>query len=117
MSNTARHPILTLALAGFLLGLLGESDWYVMYAGMLFGFAVVIGLKRPPRMMRWLLVLATGTPVAHLCSVLTGWSAAGDHWAAEAMMRTGAALTAILPGVGAGLLYRRLAPRITQARS
>lgn len=116
MSNETRHPILTLALAGLLLGALGQTDWYVLYVGMLFGFALVIGLRRPPQMMRWILVLAAGTPVAHFAAILAGWTKTHEPWVVDVLLRTGGALVAILPGVGAGLLYRRVSPRLRKAK-
>lgn len=115
MPNESRNPILSLALAGLLLGALGQTDWFVLYAGLLFGFSMVIGMKRPAKMMRWILVLAVGTPVAHFAFVLAGWTKASEPWMVDVLPRTGGALIAILPGLGAGLLYRRLSPRFRKA--
>jgi hypothetical protein len=115
MPKETRNPFPSLALAGLLAGALGQTNWFVLYAGLLFGFATVIGFKRPPQMMRWILVLAVGTPVAHFASAMLGWSASGEPWAADLLARTGGALVAILPGLGAGLICRRLSSKMRKA--
>jgi hypothetical protein len=115
MPSETRNPFFPLAVAGLLSGALGQTNWFVLYAGLLFGFSVVIGMRRPARMMRWILVLAAGTPVAHLGCLLAGWTKGSEPWAVDLLLRTGAALIAILPGLGAGLLYRRLSPRMRRA--
>jgi hypothetical protein len=115
VATETRDPIHSLAPAGLLLGALGETDWFLLYAGLLFGMAMLIGLRRPQRMMRWILVLAAGTPVLHLVYLLLGWTGGGPSWPVELLQRTSGALLAILPGLGAGLLYRRLSPRMKKA--
>lgn len=115
MPSESRNPFFPLAVAGLLSGALGQTNWFLLYAGLLFGFSVVIGMKRPVRMMRWILVLAAGTPVAHLGFILAGWAKGSEPWVVDILLRTGGALIAILPGLGAGLLYRRLSPRMRKA--
>jgi hypothetical protein len=106
----------SLALSGVLLGALATTNWFVLYTGLMFGFAVVIGMKRPPKMMRWILALAAGTPLVQAAFLAAGWvTEGGNPWFVEILLRLGAAMVAILPGLGAGLLYRRLKPRFTKA--
>ncbi len=115
MATPQRNPFTSLALAGLLLGALGQTNWFLLYAGLLFGFSMVIGMKRPPQMMRWILVLAIGTPVTYILWLVLGWSKGGSLWYVDALMRAGGALLAILPGLGAGLVYRRISPRMRKA--
>ncbi|MBI4892815.1 MAG: hypothetical protein HY821_19485 [Acidobacteria bacterium] len=115
MSNSQRSPFWSLALAGLFLGALGQTNWFLLYAGLLFGFSMVIGLKRPPQMMRWILVLTAGTPITYILWLMLGWSKGGRFWYIDALMRAGGALVAILPGLGAGLVYRRISPRMRKS--
>ncbi len=116
MAGETKNPMLPLALASMMLGALATTNWFVLYTGLMFGFAVVIGLKHPPKMMRWILVLAAGTPLVQICyMVVGGWFESGNPWYVEMLLRLGAASAAILPGLGAGLLYRRLRPKLTRA--
>jgi len=98
-------------MASLTLGALSQTDWFVVYVGMLFGFAVVVGFRLPRPITNWILVLALGAPIAALVhDVFYGPSTIA--WYADLFLRTGAALAVILPGVGAGLVYRRLRKRL-----
>jgi len=115
MESRERSPLISLALAGLLLGALGQTSWFVLYAGLMFGFSVIIGFRRPPRMALWMLTLVAGTPLANLVAHFALNYNPALAWYADAFLRTGGALLAILPGVGAGLTYRRLHLRLRKS--
>ncbi|GEM_PF-6997100 len=115
MDARDRSALISFALAGLLLGALGHTSWFVAYSGLLFGFSVVIGLRRPPHIVLWILTLIAGAPVANLIAHVALNFNPSLAWYADAFLRTGGALLAVLPGVGAGLLYRRFSPRLRKS--
>lgn len=108
MPKSELRPSVTLAAASLMIGVLAQSSWYLAYSGTLFFFAFVLGYRWLKPISLWMLILALGSPLVNLVGHLAFALNPGVPLLEDCFRHLGAALVAILPGVGAGALYRRL---------
>jgi hypothetical protein len=108
MPKSELRPTVTLAAASLMIGVLAQSNWFFAYAGALFFFAFVLGYRWLKPISLWMLILALGAPLVNLAGHLAFQLKPGVPAWEDCFRHLGAALVAILPGVGAGALYRRL---------
>lgn len=115
MHVSVRGPLVSLALSSLMIGSLHQWGWNIACTGMLFGFAFAVGVKQPRPAWLWLVILAAGPPAAGLLMhALPGLRPPG-----ALLNDTGgglaASLSAMLPGLGAGYMFRRLRRRRAQS--
>jgi len=108
MSPSLRGPFLSLALSSLMIGALHHWGWNVACTGMLFGFAFAVGVRQPRPAWLWLTILAAGAPAAGLLMhVIPGLNPPGsllNDFGGGLI----ASLAAMIPGLGAGYMFRRL---------
>ncbi|MBI5086668.1 MAG: hypothetical protein HZB13_18995 [Acidobacteria bacterium] len=108
MFSSDNRPTLTLVLTSLTIGALDHSSWFLAYAGLLFGFSFLVGYKWTRPVWVWLTILAAGAPAINVAAhVLFGYQA-GYSLLEDAGMRFVGAFVAILPGVGMGVVSRRV---------
>jgi hypothetical protein len=108
MKNTVRGPFAALALSSLMIGTLHHWGWNIACTGILFGFAFAVGVKQPRPAWLWLTILAAGAPAAGLLMhAIPGLNPQGtllNDFGGGAL----ASLGAMIPGLGAGYMFRRL---------
>lgn len=108
MPKSELRPAVTLGAASLMIGVLAQSSWYLVYSAAVLFFAFVLGYRWLKPISLWMLILALGSPLVNLIGHLAFQLNPGVPVLEDCFRHLGAALVAILPGVGAGALYRRL---------
>jgi len=108
MSSKDLRPSTSLAAASLMIGVLDHSNWYLAYAGMLFGFSAVVGYLWPKHVMVWTLILALGAPVVTVVAHLFFGYQPQIPWYQDTFRHFTGALLGLLPGLGAGATWRHI---------
>ncbi|MBI5281396.1 MAG: hypothetical protein HY858_06910 [Candidatus Solibacter usitatus] len=111
MFSSDNRPALTLVLTSLTIGALDHSSWFLAYALLLFGFSFLVGFKWPRPVWVWLMILAAGAPAINVAAHLMFGYQAGYSLIEDAGSRFLGAFVAILPGLGVGVLFRRVQRR------
>lgn len=117
MPTKTLKPMLPLAASSLMIGALAHSNWALLYAAMLFGFAVFVGYLWPKHVMVWTLVLALGSPIVNVAAHLFLSYRPGVPMVEDVFRHFAGALLGILPGLGAGATWRHLHKKLRERRA
>ena len=117
MDQSESRPYNALAVSSVLIGVLDHSAFFLVYACILFCFSVIVGYRWPRPISRWVFILAIGAPTVNIFAHLLFGFNQDTLLMEDAFFRFAGALLAILPGLGAGALTRRLYRRMRRQPS